>query len=328
MRLWIDLPQTLDCFVTPSACDQALRAESRIAVLEWRPDSAFGTPADLVIETFGCDLPAACAEALAHRKTPARWYNLEYLSAEDWVEGCHALPSPHPRLPVSRTFFFPGFSAATGGLLREPGLIERRRRVAAEAARARQGAGLRVGLFCYQDAPVADLLSAFAAGPCPVLCRVFRGPAQALAQAWAAAHPGAQVQFEWLPWMGQDAFDEVLWSCDFNVVRGEDSFVRAQWAGCPFVWDIYPQTDQAHLVKMAAFLRRYREGLDDAAAQALGAFWQPWIRREPAGLAAAWTDLVTQLPRLREHAEQWCDQLAARPDLADALLAHAQAARC
>jgi uncharacterized repeat protein (TIGR03837 family) len=50
-----------------------------------------------------------------------------------------------------------------------------------------------------------------------------------------------------------------LSQCDFNIVRGEDSFVRAQLAGKPFIWHIYPQEDRAHEVKLAAFLDLYLE---------------------------------------------------------------------
>lgn len=39
-----------------------------------------------------------------------------------------------------------------------------------------------------------------------------------------------------------------------NLVRGEDSLVRALWAGKPLVWHIYPQDDDAHVAKLSAFL--------------------------------------------------------------------------
>ena len=321
--LWIDDRAALERLVPAGSTDATLIASDRLTVATWS-ESAAGRPvADLAIETFGCDLPLAYAEALARRSPPALWYNLEYLSAEDWVEGCHALPSPHPRLTVSRHFFFPGFSAGTGGLLREAGLLERRRgfQVAHEVD---AWVGLDVGLFCYPGADLAALLDAFEQGPVRVRCRVFQGATQACARAWSERHPDHRTELVWLPWLSQDAFDHELWSCDFNVVRGEDSFVRAQWAGRPFLWDIYPQSDGAHLIKMAAFLKRYREGLAAEPAQALGALWQPWVRRDPGALAAAWAGLVPELMALRGHAERWCDAQAARPDLATALLEHAR----
>jgi uncharacterized repeat protein (TIGR03837 family) len=348
--LWIDDRATLDRLVPNGSDDAALLASGRLAVAAWSETGGACTApaavttgsgiahaaattaswaaaarpgADLVIEAFGCDLPVAYAEALARRRPPALWYNLEYLSAEDWVTSCHALPSPHPTLTVSRHFFFPGFGPGTGGLLREAALIERRRRFqAAHAADA--GADLDVGLFCYPEAELAALLDAFEQGPVGVRCRVFQGEAQAIVRAWAERHPARRTELVWLPWLSQDAFDRELWSCDFNVVRGEDSFVRAQWAGRPFLWDIYPQSDGAHLIKMAAFLKRYREGLAAEPAQALGSLWQPWVRRDPGALATAWAGLVPELVALRAHAERWCDAQAARPDLVTALLEHAR----
>ena len=55
--------------------------------------------------------------------------------------------------------------------------------------------------------------------------------------------------------MPQQQFDELLWQADILMIRGEDSFVRAQYAGKPFMWHIYPQQEQAHLEKLAAFWR-------------------------------------------------------------------------
>jgi uncharacterized repeat protein (TIGR03837 family) len=46
----------------------------------------------------------------------------------------------------------------------------------------------------------------------------------------------------------------MLWACDLNLVRGEDSLVRALWAGQAFIWHIYPQDDNAHHAKLEAFL--------------------------------------------------------------------------
>ena len=101
-------------------------------------------------------------------------------------------------------------------------------------------------------------------------------------------------------------------------VRGEDSFVRAQWAARPFVWQIYPQSDTAHHDKLEAFLARYLAGLPPAPAAALGGFWRAWNGCAPAGLtpAAAWPAFADALPALGAHARAWCDSQAAMPDLA------------
>jgi len=63
-----------------------------------------------------------------------------------------------------------------------------------------------------------------------------------------------QLSFSYLPLFSQEDFDHLLWACDLNFVRGEDSLVRAIWANKPFVWHIYPQEDQAHATKLEAFL--------------------------------------------------------------------------
>jgi uncharacterized repeat protein (TIGR03837 family) len=65
-----------------------------------------------------------------------------------------------------------------------------------------------------------------------------------------------------MPFIPQDDYDWLLAHCDFNIVRGEDSFIRAQLVGKPFIWNIYPQDDGAHLTKLKAFLDLYLEGVD------------------------------------------------------------------
>lgn len=91
---------------------------------------------DVVIEAFGCEIPPPFLAAIA-RRAPL-WINLEYLSAEDYVERCHRLPSPlmsGPAAGLTRWFFYPGFTAATGGLLREPDLAARQAAFASGAGR-------------------------------------------------------------------------------------------------------------------------------------------------------------------------------------------------
>jgi uncharacterized repeat protein (TIGR03837 family) len=144
--------------------------------------------ADVVIEGFGCGLPALCLAAMAARESPPVWINLEYLSAESWIEGCHGLPSRHPTLPLTRYFFFPGFTAASGGLLRERDLHARRDAFRADsglqaAFRRSLGAAFTqagtqcISLFCYPDAPLLSLLEAWAEGDEPILCLVPQGVA-------------------------------------------------------------------------------------------------------------------------------------------------------
>src|SRR6187455_1589560 len=125
VRLWLDdltVLAKLRPEIDPSRDVQTLESVEVARIVE----PFAGEIADVVVETFGCDPPGAYVHAMAAREAKPRWINLEYLSAEEWVEGSHALPSPHPRLPLTKHYFFPGFTAGTGGLLREGGLLDRR----------------------------------------------------------------------------------------------------------------------------------------------------------------------------------------------------------
>ena len=80
----------------------------------------------------------------------------------------------------------------------------------------------------------------------------------------------SSLSISYLPALTQVDYDHLLWACDLNFVRGEDSLVRALWAGRPFIWQIYPQDDGAHHAKLEAFL----EWLDAPAS--LRRFHHAW----------------------------------------------------
>jgi len=137
-----------------------------------------------------------------------------------------------------------------------------------------------------------------------------------------------EVEIVVVPFLQQDRYDNLLWACDVNFVRGEDSFVRAQWAARPFVWHIYPQEEGAHWVKLAAFLRRYTDALDRPRAAAVTALWEAWNRRDGdetaqgthPGLAEAWAMFIARREALQAHAQAWCAEQAARMDLCSQLV--------
>jgi uncharacterized repeat protein (TIGR03837 family) len=335
VRLWVD---DLGAFVRlcPQADAQALRqVQQGVEVCLWRADWQAVTPVDVVIEAFACELPAVYIEAMAAREQKVLWLNLEYLSAEDWVAGCHGLPSLQSN-GLSKFFFFPGFTASSGGLLREPELLTRRRAFQVDKG-ARDvflnslgvtplpGARL-ISLFAYENAALASWLEVLAAGPMLTQLLVPEGRILSSLQAWlggTALQVGdscrhGQVHIQVLPFMQQDQYDRLLWSCDFNAVRGEDSFVRAQWAGRPLLWHIYQQTDSAHLEKLEAFLALYKEGLSADAQAALVNLWHAWNTGETVD--KSWNQLLQSWPEQQEHAESWCLQRASQADLAAALV--------
>lgn len=318
VRIWLDDLNSLK----PMCAAINVRLNDQICagvqIRRWVEPIAVERVAEVVIEAFACKLPSAYLEAMAATAPKPCWINLEYLTAEAWAEGCHGLASPHPSLPLVKYFYFPGFSAATGGLLREKDLLVRRD---TETARANRDAGLDISLFCYDTAPVGTLLDILASSD--VAIRLHVAPGKPLAT--VKRHLGGDgpwtkgslqvLPFEFLP---QDDFDRLLWQCDINFVRGEDSFVRAQWAGQPFVWQVYPQQAQAHLVKLDAFLERYTAGLSTAGANATVNLARAW--NSIGNLPLAWSAFLAARPEIAAHSRQWSKQLAKNTDLATALV--------
>lgn len=355
LRLWVD-----DLGAFAALCPQIdARLDEQtvqsVEVRRWRPGESgeshemladfIEAPGDVVVEAFGCNLPEAALAAMARRPSPPVWINLEYLSAEAWTLGCHGLGSPHPRLPLTRHFFFPGFVPESGGLLREGELLARRDAAFAELANnpaARlafvcAAAGLPapaaplpaetllVSLFAYENPAIGELCALWAAGETQVCCllpvsRALPAAAAFFGQELAAGDVvrKGMLEVRVLPFVEQPRYDPLLWACDLNFVRGEDSFVRAQWAARPFVWHIYPQEDDAHRVKLDAFLDLHCAGLPPTGAAALREFWHAWNRGHVD--RARWQRLLAEMPALARHAVAWSEGLARQADLAQQLV--------
>jgi len=297
------------------------------------------TPGQAVIEAFGCGLPSSYLDAMVALPAPPAWINLEYLSAERWIEGCHGLKSHHPRLALQRHFYFPGFTARSGGLAREADLLSRRDAFqndpGARAAFWRSlGVALAEGtmavsLFCYPNRHLPALLDAWADGDVPVCCVVPEGVAAGEIDRWtgvAVPHAGqvlarGRLSLAGIPFVAQDFYDRLLWACDLNLVRGEDSFVRALWAARPFVWQPYPQPDNAQLAKLDAFLERYASGVPQARPASFDAWHRAWNDPADGGsIAALWAAFAAELPAIGAYARRWTDELADQADLASRLV--------
>lgn len=342
VTLWVDDLNSFQRLCPAIDTKQEKQTESGITIQHW--SSNYGgwdqvVVPELVIEAFACELPAAYVQAMAHCKRKPVWINLEYLSAENWIESCHAMPSPHPFLPLTKYFFFPGFSSASGGLPLERNLFQHRnefwsdtrsrQRFLKDVGIKRADENLLVSLFCYPDAPVDALFSALAQGPQPVTCLVPEGVAVEQVQCWmqkeaqlAASATRGKLTVTVIPFLIQPDYDKLLWSCDLNFVRGEDSLVRAQWAGRPFIWHIYPQQEEAHRPKLDAFLDRYTEGLPDKFASKVVTACHAW-NRVGSG-TTSWPDLLFSLPELQGHTRQWAQRLRDNGDLVSKLLRFAE----
>ena len=345
VRLWVDNLETFACLCPAISTVAATQHVGPIEVRRWQSDFPIVDIADVVIEAFACDLPETYIAAMAQRAVAPVWINLEYLSAEAWVEGCHLLTSPHSTLPLTKTFFFPGFTNGTGGLLQERDLLADRAafdsvaaaeiwdRVGIPAVAAGSGLNdaetiaftneIQISLFCYDNPALPDLLQCWADGSDAV--RVLASPGAATEQIarWfgKAVSPGMQLQrdslsVQALPFLSQSEYDRLLWACDVNFVRGEDSFVRAQWAQKPFLWQIYPQADDAHLVKLDAFLARYLNEFHEA--DLVRRCWHAW--NGTGDIGAAWRNFVENRLRIQQHGKVWASQLDRAGNLANNLV--------
>jgi len=318
VRLWVD-DLTRFAHLVPDFAPGA-QTLCGVHIHHW-PDAENIQPLDVVIEAFACELPPAFR---AQIRTNQHWLNLEYLSAESWVEDCHGLPSPQPN-GITKHFFFPGFTAKTGGLLREPELLAQRDGWQADPTHRAallqslnvpglwinglmQNGWRQVYAFCYPHAPLHALLGDWLANG--------QTPTVLLAAPGTPTTPNVEnLHRVDCPFVAQLQFDALLWGSDLNLVRGEDSFVRALWAARPFLWHIYPQAENAHLTKLEAWLaqqpcppaaaelmrawNRPHTPFNDALLKPLthAADWQAWQTRarQYSARQAQQTDLMQQL---------------------------------
>lgn len=338
VRLWVDDAAALG-WMAPAGCEG-------VCVLPWPQDGkplglqAAGfaqRPPDVLVEAFGCEIApefiAACTSNTRATGIKPVWINLEYLSAEAYVERYHAMPSPVQNGPAAgwiKWFFYPGFTADTGGLLREPRLQDEQERFDRAAWLKTQGIAWSgealASLFCYEPAALESLLVQFAGHGLqgkPVHLLVAAGRATKAVQAVIEDKNGLQpstgvsdlLSISYLPLMEQMEFDHLLWACDLNFVRGEDSLVRALWAGKPFVWQIYPQHDDAHLAKLQAFLDMLQ------APPSLQAFHAVWNgKTAPQSATGDPAPLPVDLPAWQTATLAARTRLTAQDDLATRLL--------
>ena len=327
VRLWIDDDTALG-WIAP-------QGHANVQVLPWSAAEQSGiAPGDVLVEAFGCapatEFVAAYARRICASGQSTIWINLEYLTAEPYALRCHGLPSPvlhGPGLGLTKHFFYPGFEPSSGGLLREHDLLGRQHDFDAPAWLRGVGVpcddALRVALFCYEPAALPTLMHTLASGEHPARLLITAGRSadavRAATQTLDQTHHGwndqGRLAMHHLPHLTQTDFDHLLWSCHLNCVRGEDSLVRALWAGQPLLWQAYPQHDGAHHDKLHAFLDWLPSDASLREAHRL------WNSATPP--TAASIDL-TALAGWRSCVQLARDRLLLQPDLVAQLLAFCQ----
>ena len=276
-----------------------------IEVLPWGGASTVNSVGDVVIEAFACTLPAAYVNAMKASPKQPIWINLEYLTAESWADEMHLLPSPQNN-GLKKHFYFPGLTPKTGGVtLGDWDTVTNRTEIPESLLSSWnlcRPHSKKISIFNYRHAPLETWLLSLdqAADTSGDAVDVLVCANQAISSSFYE-HTFKRLRLIQLPFIPQEDYDWLVAHCDFNLVRGEDSFVRTQWAGKPFLWDIYPQEDLAHEIKLEAFLKLYFEG----ASSELSNIGIP---------AMKWASPETWWPYLEvwtTHSEGWAKKLRA-----------------
>lgn len=337
VRLWTDNLASFQKICPEIDAHLPVQQCRGVEIRQWKDPFPDVGPADVVIEAFGCKLPPAYVEAMAGSRRRHAWINLEYLSAEEWVDSHHGLRSPHPRLPLVKYFYFPGFTSRTGGLLVEKKQADRRHNFQSNegikevfwqeiGAPSSEKGDARISIFCYENESISNLFAALAEADATTVCMVPEGVAtKQIAHFFGQSNPAPGNVFKKgglkvcvIPFLEQDSYDKLLWACDFNFVRGEDSFVRAQLAAQPMVWQIYPQEQGAHWPKLNAFLDRYCADLPLDAAAMLREITEKWNLGTVG--RGDWQRLMAHRTELESHASAWAGKLEKEEDLTTKLV--------
>ncbi|QQS16726.1 MAG: elongation factor P maturation arginine rhamnosyltransferase EarP [Neisseriales bacterium] len=340
VRFWIDKPEVLadlcTAFKIKSPKEPVVLCKHSIAieVCHWQENVDY--IANVVISMFGCTLPNHYLVAMQHHLPCPLWYNLEYLSAETWVDRYHGMPSLKQNAPLIQHFFVPGFSEKSGGLLRDVALLERRDRWQEDVKNSQAlfdllnlpadtSATYHVCVFCYPNPALISLFKVWSKSKAPIT--VMMPTASALKSVEALFDVPLKsnqllrlgsLNLKILPFVDQTIFTRLLWSCDCNIVRGEDSFVSALWAAKPFIWHVYPQHRAAHLIKLQAFIAHYTAHWDTNTAS----LWQTIQERfnQHQNIAKLWPLFFENQKMIVEHAKSWAYQQAQHSDLATKLV--------
>ncbi|NOT14004.1 MAG: elongation factor P maturation arginine rhamnosyltransferase EarP [Methylotenera sp.] len=318
--LWVDDLSVAQKLIPDLNIAAQTQVINHITICAWHEHTTFNQAADVVIEGFSCTLPAAYISLM---RSDTVWINLEYLSAEPWVAGFHAGSGKHAEL--TRHFFFPGFTEATGGLIREADTTHAMRHFNANSNdNQNEDSSLKISLFAYPHAPIADLLEVLTHRTQAIDCyvptsNIFNKIADFFGN--QNIHIGdtltrGNLHVHLLPFLSQDDYDQLLRSCDLNFVRGEDSWIRAIWAGKPFIWLPYWQTENTHTTKLNAFLALFYANFNQK--QVVCEAHQYWLSGHVP--QQVWQRYLHHLPAISTFTLQQAKQLATHTDLATKLV--------
>ena len=237
-----------------------IRKSEDIEIILYKDISKIENSADLIIESFGCEIPKEYMDkALKNSKLII---NLEYFSAEKWVDDFH-LQESFLGGNLKKYFFIPGLSEKSGGILLDNEFLERKKKVEANKEYYLEKFGIKekydlIGsVFSYEknfDSLIEELKKL---NKKVILLILSEKTQKNFIKYFDNGNNYDKIKFVKLPFFTYDKYEELLALCDFNLVRGEDSFVRALLLAKPFLWHIYPQDENTHIKKLESFLEKY-----------------------------------------------------------------------
>jgi uncharacterized repeat protein (TIGR03837 family) len=341
IRLLIDDMASAKKIITSLDISKQSQLINGVQVCVWPSlkNTATADAADVVLETFSCALPDIYLQQMVQQDSI--WINLEYLSAEKWVSDFHAKPSPQATLAITKHYFFPGFKDDTGGLIRERALITERNIFTSSKEKQFQfwqkigiyGADnftadtVKISLFCYAQANIIGLIeSLVATNQCTKLFIPFNSAIAISLENLVdikqhnlnEIHQG-NLTIHLLPFLSQADYDCLLWACDLNFVRGEDSWIRAIWAEKPFIWQPYIQSDETHILKLRAFLDLYLSAATSEISALINESQLAWSSADRTTQMPI-KHLIEQLPAVQNYAKKVTKTLMLQPDLTTKLM--------
>jgi uncharacterized repeat protein (TIGR03837 family) len=341
IRLLIDDMASAKKIITNLDISKQSQLINGVQVCVWPSlkNTATADAADVVLETFSCALPDFYLQQMVQQDSI--WINLEYLSAEKWVSDFHAKPSPQATLAITKHYFFPGFKDDTGGLIRERELITERniftnskekqfqfwQKIGIYGADNFTADTVKISLFCYAQANITGLIeSLVATNQCTKLFIPFNSAIAISLEKLVdikqhnlnGIHRG-NLTIHLLPFLSQADYDCLLWACDLNFVRGEDSWIRAIWAEKPFIWQPYIQSDETHILKLKAFLDLYLSAATSEISTLINESQLAWSSADTTTQMPI-NHLIEQLPAIQNYAKKVTKTLMLQPDLATKLM--------
>ena len=237
-----------------------IKKKDNITVLTYKDINKIENSADLVIETFACNIPEMYMNIAL--KSSKLMINLEYFSSENWVDDFH-LQESFLGGNLKKYFFIPGLSKKSGGIILDKEFLDRKNKVQENREyylkqfNINENYDLIISVFSYEK-NFDNFLKTLQELDKKVLLLLLSEKTQKnFIKYFDNNDYYDKIKAVKLPFFTYDKYEELLALCDINLVRGEDSFVRALLLGKPFLWHIYPQDEDTHIMKLESFLEKY-----------------------------------------------------------------------